>query len=141
MMDLIPGVNASASALQAEKIRMDVIAQNIANANTTKDLDGKAYKRKLVEFEAMLQRVSPNDPQKAVSGVRVAGIVQDPNPGPLVYDPSHPHADKEGFVRMPNVKVHREMVDLISTSRAYEANLSVVKTSRQMARQALSIGR
>lgn len=148
MMNLIPGAHASSSALDAEKIRMDIIAQNIANANTTKDLDGNPYKRKLVKFETIMDQHNSTDPHASklggpgfVKGVRVAGIVQDNNPGPKVFNPSHPDADQDGYVKMPNVKVQREMVDLISSSRAYEANLSVVKTARQMARQALSIGR
>lgn len=126
---------------------MDIIAQNIANANTTKDIDGNPYRRKLVKFEAMLDKANTTNPHESnlgqtfVKGVRVAGVVQDNAPGAKIYEPSHPDADKDGFVKMPNVKVQREMVDLISSSRAYEANLSVVKTSRQMARQALQIGR
>ena len=141
MMHLIPGAQASADALGAEKIRLDVIAQNIANANTTKDLNGKPYRRKLVEFEAVMHKATTQNPQGFVTGVRVRDIVADGNPGPKIYDPAHPHADAEGYVRMPNVKIHREMVDLISTSRAYEANLSVFKTARSMARQALAIGK
>ncbi len=146
-MHLIPGANSSSSALDAEKVRMDIIAQNIANANTTKDVDGNPYRRKLVKFETIMDQTNTTNPhdgrldQFFVKGVRVAGVVQDNNPGPKVLDPSHPDADKNGYVKMPNVKVQREMVDLISSSRAYEANLNVVKTSRQMARQALSIGR
>lgn len=147
MMNLIPGANASSSALDAEKIRMDIIAQNIANANTTKDVDGEPYKRKLVKFEAILDKANTTNPyqngvgQQFVKGVRLAGVVQDNNPGPKIFDPAHPDADADGYVKMPNVKVQREMVDLISSSRAYEANLSVVKTARQMSRQALAIGR
>ena len=140
-MQLIPGIRASADALDAEKIRMDIIAQNIANANTTKDLDGKPYRRKLVEFESVMHHATTHNPQGFVEGVRVRDIVQDDSPGPKIFNPAHPHADDEGYVRMPNVKVQREMVDLISSSRAYEANLSVIKTARSMARQALSIGR
>ena len=141
MMHLIPGAQASSDALGAEKIRLDVIAQNIANANTTKDLDGKPYRRKLVEFESVMHPATTANPQGFIEGVRVRDIVADGNPGPKHFDPAHPHADADGYVHMPNVKVQREMVDLISTSRAYEANLSVFKTARSMARQALAIGR
>lgn len=140
MMQLIPASSASASALNAEKIRMDIIAQNIANANTTRDVDGNPYRRKLVMFEAMVDK-SMNAEGKPITGVKVKGMMDDPTEFPAVYDPNHPHAGADGYVRLPNVKVHREMVDLIASSRAYEANLSVIKTSRQMARQALSIGR
>ena len=141
MMELIPGIRPSSDALGAEKIRMDIIAQNIANANTTKDLDGEPYKRKLVEFESVLHHATSLNPDGYVEGVKIRDIVEDKNPGPKVFNPAHPHADTEGFVKMPNVQVQREMVDLISSSRAYEANLSVIKTARSMARQALSIGR
>jgi len=135
-MDLLPGIGATAQALSAEKVRMEVIAQNIANAQTTRDANGGAYQRKIVAFEAMM-----GDREDGVTqGVRVAGILPDPTPGPLVYNPNHPHANAEGMVLMPNVKTSQEMVDLIASSRAYEANLTVVKTSRQMARQALAIG-
>lgn len=126
---------------------MDIIAQNIANANTTKDVDGNPYKRKLVKFETIMDQANTTNPhssnlgQSFVKGVRIGGVVHDQNPGSRIYDPAHPHADADGYVKMPNVKVQREMVDLISSSRAYEANLSVVKTARGMARQALSIGR
>ncbi len=139
-MDLIPGINATADALNAEKIRMDVIATNIANANTTRDVNGEVYKRKQVVFEAYLDKTASGS-QPAATGVRVAEITEDTTPGPKIYNPDHPHADSEGMVEMPNVKMSWEMVDLIFASRAYEANLSVVRTARQMAQKALAIGR
>ncbi len=131
-MDFLSGIHATASALNAEKIRMDVVAQNIANAHTTRDTDGKAYQRKVVTFESLL------GPE---SGVRVAEIGNDFTAGELVYNPQHPHADKDGMVQMPNVRLAMEMVDLLSASRAYEANLSVARNARQMAAKALAIGR
>lgn len=135
-MDFISGINATASALHAEKTRMDVVAQNIANAHTTRDLDGQAYQRKIVTFESLL-----GSEPGAKGGVRVGGITNDPTPGEMIYSPQHPHADKEGMVRMPNVSISTEMVDLLASSRAYEANLSVVRNARQMAAKALAIGR
>lgn len=133
-MDFLSGIHATSSALKAERIRMDVVAQNIANANTTRDVDGQAYRRKVVSFESLL---SPT----GETGVRVADVTTDDTPGERVHNPGHPHADKEGMVRMPNVSTSTEMVDLITASRAYEANLAVVRNARQMAVRALSIGR
>lgn len=114
---------------------MDVVSQNIANAHTTRDVNGEAYKRKVVSFESAL------DASTGGTGVRVSKITDDSTPGELVRNPQHPHADKDGMVQMPNVNTSMEMVDLISASRAYEANLSVARNARQMATKALSIGR
>ena len=137
-MNFISGINATSSALNAEKVRMDVVAENIANAYTTRGLDGKAYQRKMVAFEALL---GAEPGARGGSGVRIAEIGNDSTPGELVHNPSHPHADKDGMVRMPNVSVSTEMVDLLAASRAYEANLAVVRNARQMAAKALAIGR
>lgn len=137
-MNLISGVNITGSALNAEKIRMDVIAQNIANSHTTRDIDGKVYQRKVVSFQSLLGPNGGDSP--AAAGVRVARVTADTSPGETVYDPSHPDADKDGMVQMPNVNIATEMVDLMSASRAYEANLAVVRNAKQMAVKALSIG-
>lgn len=134
-MNFITGLPATASALNAEKMRMDIIAQNIANAHTTRDVSGEAYKRKVVTFASAL------DASTGASGVQISRITDDTTPGELIHDPQHPHAGPDGMVRMPNVNTAVEMVDLISASRAYEANLSVAKNARQMALKALSIGR
>ena len=134
-MNLIPGVNVTASALNAETVRMDVVAENIANAYTTHGADGQAYKRKVVSFESML------DP--AGSGqqtVQVSKVATDDSLGEMVFDPSNPDANKDGMVQMPNVNLSTEMVDLMTSSRAYEANLAVIRNARQMATKALSIG-
>ena len=135
-MNFISGINATSSALEAEKMRMDVVAENIANAYTTRGLDGKAYQRKTIAFEALLRSGSERS-----GGVRISEIGTDPNPGEIIHNPTHPHADKDGMVQMPNVSVSTEMVDLLAASRAYEANLAVVRNARQMAAKALSIGR
>lgn len=140
-MELLPGISSTASALNAERTRLDVIAQNIANAQNTRDVNGLPYQRKQVTFTAMLGKaMEGNGAGLRPTGVKVEKIAADPTPGPLVHIPGHPHADQNGMVRMPNVQVSREMVDLISASRAYEANLTVVSTSRQMVRQVMSIG-
>lgn len=116
---------------------MDIVAQNLANAYTTKDTDGAAYKRRVVSFETLM-----GGPNNAERGVRVSSVKPDTvNQGDLVYNPAHPHADKQGMVQMPNVKIAVEMVDLMAASRAYEANLTVAKNARTMAARAISIGR
>ena len=135
-MNFISGINATSSALEAEKIRMDIVAENISNAYTTKGLDGKVYQRKTVAFEALLASGGERG-----GGVRISEIGTDSTPGELVHNPTHPHANKDGMVQMPNVSVSTEMVDLLAASRAYEANLAVVRNARQMAAKALTIGR
>lgn len=134
-MDLIPGMTATASALDAHKVRMEAIAQNIANAKTTRGPDGQPYQRQLVVFESELDKAT------GIEGVKVSGVERDDRLGPMVYNPGHPHADARGMLRMPNVRMSEEMVDMIQASRAYEANLSAAKTARQMAQRALDIGR
>lgn len=137
-MNLISAVDVSASALNAQRTRLDIVAQNIANAHTTRGADGLAYKRQVVNFETELMKRADGAP---MPGIRVAGISSDPTPGQQVNDPQHPDADGDGMVTMPNVNLAFEMVDLITASRAYEANLSVVRNAKQMAMKALQIGR
>jgi flagellar basal-body rod protein FlgC len=134
-MNLISGVNVTASALNAENTRMDVVAENIANAYTTHAADGQAYKRKVVSFESMLDPAGSGQ-----NTVQVSQIATDNTPGATIYDPSNPDADKKGMVQMPNVNISTEMVDLMTSSRDYEANLSVIRNARQMAQKALTIG-
>ncbi len=141
-MNLIPAVNVSADALNAEKIRMSIVAQNIANAQTTRDSSGEVYQRKIVSFESILDNKSASGSVAELGRtVRIGSISNDVTPGKKIYHPQHPDADEDGMVEMPNVEISREMVDLIASSRAYEANLSVIRTARQMAQQAIAIGR
>jgi flagellar basal-body rod protein FlgC len=140
-MNILPAIGITSDALAAEKTRLEVIGQNIANAQTTRGPDGKPYQRRIVTFEAEMQRVSTSNGLETAPSLRVSAITVDPTPGATVFDPTHPHADEAGMVRMPNVNTTREMVDLIAASRAFEANLSVVRTARQMAQKALQIGR
>lgn len=135
-MNFLSGIHATSSALTAEQIRMDVVAQNIANAYTTKDVNGGPYQRQTVSFQSMLGGMSGVE-----KGVRVGGIKPDTTPGDMIYNPGHPHADKNGMLRMPNVQLAVEMVDLMGASRAYEANLSVARNARSMAMKALTIGK
>jgi flagellar basal-body rod protein FlgC len=140
-MNILPAISVTSDALSAEKTRLDVIGQNIANANTTRGPDGLPYQRKMVSFETQLHAVAGADDLTARTGVRVGSITADHTPGATLYNPGHPHADKDGLLHMPNVNISTEMVDLITASRSYEANLSVVRTARQMAQRAMSIGR
>lgn len=140
-MNIIPGIDVTASALSAENTHLEVIGENIANAQTTRGPDGLPYQRKVVSFEAALQDASGGDSGAAQVGVRIGSITADRTPGEAVYNPSHPHADANGMVHMPNVNLAHEMVDLITASRSYDANLSVVRIARQMAQHALQIGR
>ena len=139
-MNLIAGIDLTAGALGAQKTRLDIVAQNIANAETTRTPNGGPYRRQVVTFETeLMHREGGTGP--ALQGVRVANIANDPTPGQQVYNPQHPDANADGLVTMPNVNLAYEMVDLITASRAYEANLSVVKNARQMALKALDIGK
>jgi flagellar basal-body rod protein FlgC len=140
MINVLSGIDITSSALNAEKTRMDVVAQNIANAQTTRGADGKAYQRKFVAFETVLKAAGGAYDSHA-GGVKIATVKSDETPGPMVYNPQHPDANEQGMVQMPNVNLAFEMVDLISSTRAYEANLAVVKNAKQMAHKALNIGR
>jgi len=139
-MNLIAGIDITAGALNATKTRLDVVAQNIANAQTTRTPNGGPYQRQIVSFDAeLIRHASGGGP--ALQSVKVGSISTDRTPGQQVYNPQHPDATAEGTVTMPNVNLSYEMVDLITASRAYEANLSVVKNARQMAMKALEIGK
>ena len=136
-MNILGASSITGTALDAEKVRVDITSQNIANANTTKGIDGKAYQRKIVAFESILDAANGN----GLQGVRVSEISADQSKGELINNPQHPHADKDGNVQMPNVNVAFEMVDMMTATRSYEANLAVVRNARQLANQALAIGR
>ena len=138
-MNIISGIDVTSAALSAQKTRLDIVAQNIANAQTTRTPDGGPYQRQVVSFETELVRQQGGGP--ALQTVKVASVTADQSPGQQVYNPQHPDAGPDGMVTMPNVNLSYEMVDLITASRAYEANLSVVKNARQMAEKALQIGK
>ena len=138
-MNLISGIDISASALAAQKTRLDIVAQNIANAQTTRTASGGPYQRQVVSFETELIRNQAAG--RSLQSVRVAKVANDRSPGQQVYNPQHPDATADGLVTMPNVNLSQEMVDLITASRTYEANLSVVKNARQMAMRTLEIGK
>jgi len=126
-MGMFDAFAISGSGMTAERLRMDVIASNLANADSTKGADGQPYRRRMV----VLQAASPSFDQ-VLAGVKVAGIVQDQSPLRRVYDPSHPDADPQGYVTLPNVNPVTEMVDLITSSRGYEANVTAMNAAKQM---------
>lgn len=158
------GLRIAASGLSAQRTRMDIFAENIANASTTRTEDGGAYKRKTVslvstadeggglrqlESELALLRThvehgggaAPAGPgPRSHAGVRVADIGVDDSEGPLLYDPTHPDADDEGYVRMPNVEIISELLSLRGAARAYEANLAAMRAEQDAARDTLRIG-
>jgi flagellar basal-body rod protein FlgC len=142
MINLIPSLPSTTAALDAERTRLEVIAQNIANANTTRGLDGKPYQRQQVVFETALQYAQGKSGSAApVAQPQVSRIQKDLRPGTAIYQPDHPDADSKGMVQMPNVNIYEEMADMIVASRTYEANVAVFKNGRTMALQALSIGK
>lgn len=151
-MSFFNTMNISATGLTAQRLRMDIIAENIANINTTRTADGGPYRRKTVLFE----EIRDNDPFSMVfnnifgmgrnvpapqgMGVRVAQIVEDESLGLLTYDPTHPDADELGYVRMPNVNIVEEMVNMIAATRSYEANITAMGAARTMMQRTLEIG-
>ena len=147
-MGMFTGIDASASGLTAERLRMDVISNNIANANTTRTEQGGAYHRRFVvfmprekeleSFEDMLKQAMGYK-RTTGEGVRAVAIMEDDQQGPLVYDPSHPDANEEGYVEKPNVNIVSEMVDMITAHRAYEANTTAINAAKSMAMKALEI--
>lgn len=120
---------------------MDVISQNIANANTAHGVDGKPYQRQVVVFESALQNAMSSDGSVPMPAIQVARIEKDNTPPIKVYEPGNPDADSTGMVSMPNININEEMADLISSSRTYEANLAVVKNAHAMAMETLAIGK
>ena len=149
-MGMFTAFDISASGLTAQRYRMDIISQNVANANTTRTENGDPYVRKVVYFEEkgvrgsdtfshVLNTVSKN---YAGKGVKVAKVIEDTKtPQNMVYDPSHPDADENGYVMYPNVNIITEMTNLIDASRSYEANATVIDGAKDMFSAALEIGR
>jgi flagellar basal-body rod protein FlgC len=146
-MSLFGGLEISASGLTAERLRMDVTAENLANAQTTRGANGQPYRRKEVvlqetpgSFGASLSAAMGGGDKGSTGGVQVAGIVEDSaTPLKRVYDPGHPDADAQGYVSMPNVDTVTEMVDLISAQRAYEANVTAMQSAKQMFSRTLDL--
>ena len=155
-MGILDSLSISASALTAERLRMDVTAENLANAQTTRTDAGGPYRRKVVQLEQdggtgfgsqLASAIRGSGPLGAArgqsphagGGVKVAAITQDSTPLKTVYDPGHPDADAAGYVQMPNVEPVEEMVDLITESRSYEANVTAMQTAKQMFSKTLDL--
>lgn len=142
-MGAFTSLRISASGLSAERLRMDTIASNIANVTTTRGEDGKPYVRKIAVFQENLNNAMKNGDKVEgnLLGVKAVGIVEDQSELRRVYDPSHPDADQEGYVLMPNVNILNEMADMIAATRAYEANVNAINNEKSMFSKALEIGR
>lgn len=146
-MSVINAMNVSASGMTAQRLRMDVISSNIANVNTTRDENGEAYKRKILVFEekgqsAFSKILSSKTGAFQGNGVKVTSIVEDTQtPMNLVYDPSHPDANAEGYVEYPNVNTVTEMTNMIDASRAYEANVTAFNATKSLAMKGLEVGK
>jgi flagellar basal-body rod protein FlgC len=147
-MGLFDAIDISGSALSAERLRMDVTSENLANAQTTRAPNGQPYRRKVVElqqapentsFGSVLSGAMGAGNASQPSGVRVAGIAQDTTPNRMVYDPGHPDANAQGYVSMPNVDPVTEMVDLITESRGYEANVTAMQSAKTMFTKTLDL--
>ncbi|MHC1695494.1 MAG: flagellar basal body rod protein FlgC [Eubacteriales bacterium] len=146
-MSFLKSLNISGSALTAQKFRMDIISQNIANAKTTRTENGEPYRRRITilsekadrqDFKSSLNAaMEDNSPQ----GVVVSQIIEDQSEFIAEYNPDHPHADENGYVMLPNVNTVQEMIDMMSASRAYEANITAFNATKNMAQNALDIGR
>ena len=142
-MGFFDSIDIAASGLTAERLRMDVTAENLANADTTRTANGQPYQRQEVilqqvgGFSAALAGVMSSG--SAPGGVQVAGIVSDPTPDQLVYDPSNPDANKQGYVQMPNVNQVTEMTDLIDESRAYQSDVTAMQTAKTMYTKTLDL--
>lgn len=148
-MAFLNSLDISGSALTAERLRMDIISENIANAETTRTSSGGPYKRKMVMYQSADGTPSFKDTldnelsggSSSSKGVKVTGIVEDKTPSTPVYDPENPDADSTGYVQEPNVNVVKETVDMMAATRAYSANLTVLNAVKSMASKALEIGK
>lgn len=145
-MNFIDALHISATGLTSQRLRMNVVSSNLANSNTTRTPGGGPYKRKDVVFTSQPVQGSFQDMMRSqlsgkLSGVKVVEIINDPSPPVIKYDPQHPDADEEGYVSMPNINMIEEMVNMMSATRSYEANVTAVKATKRMVQKALEIGK
>ncbi|MFZ5966598.1 MAG: flagellar basal body rod protein FlgC [Bacillota bacterium] len=147
-MNMFKSIDISASGLTAERLRMDIISKNIANANTTKTSSGTPYRRQVPVFKQISSNMTFQQHLENAkngidigNGVEVVAIKEDKSPFKKIYEPGHPDADKDGYVQMPNVDIVSEMVNMISATRSYEANVTSINSAKSMAMKALEIGR
>jgi len=145
-MDFLTALKISSSALDAQRIRMDVISSNLANINTTRTPEGGPYRRRDVVFASQpvadnFGEVLNSELEKKLQRVEIVDITVDPGPPKVVYDPRHPDANALGYVGMPDINVMEEMVNILSATRSYEANVAAVNAAKSMVNKALEIGR
>ena len=145
-MGMFKAIDIAASGMPAERLRMDLIGNNNANVNTTRTEEGGPYKRQMAVFEPRsggmnFGQVLAEQMDGGGTGVRVKSIEKDQSPPRMIYDPTHPDANEQGYVALPNINIVTEMVDMITASRAYEANATMVNTAKTMAQKALDMGR
>lgn len=145
-MAFLRSLDISSSALTAQSLRMDVVAENVANITTTRDADGETYRRRFVIFQERERPVFSQALNNSIAGtigdgVRVTEILEDPSEFKIEYNPTHPDADEYGYVRLPNVDLATEMVDMMESTRSYEANITVYNSTKNMAISALDIGK
>lgn len=144
MISAFNSMRISASGLSAERLRLDTIASNIANVTTTRGENGQPYRRKVAVFQANLDNELNKTTGKyedRLLGVKAVGVEEDKSPLRRVYDPTHPDADAEGYVNMPNVNILNEMADMIAATRSYEANVNAMNSEKGMFMKALEIGK
>lgn len=140
-MRIFESMRISASGLTAERFRLDLVAGNLANINTTRTAEGGPFRRQSAVFAEALSNMGPGRPGSKSAGVKVTAIVRDNTPPLLVYDPGHPDADADGYVAKPNINVVNEMVDMMTATRSYEANITAISAFKGMFMRALEIGR
>lgn len=146
-MSFLDSINISASALTAETLRMDIISKNIANANTTRTANGTPYRRQVVVFQEDNKNIPFSNFLTSElnkfnkGGVKVSAVIEDKSKFKMVYNPGHPDANEKGYVQMPNVDIMIEMVNMISATRAYEANITSINSTKNIIMKALDIGR
>ncbi len=140
-MSFLSSLNIAGSALTAQRFRMDVASQNIANVDTTRTQNGEPYSRKMVVMQERFSDMLDTQRNKVGQGVEISEIVEGDKSFKLVYEPDHPDADDLGYVRYPNIDMVKEMMDMMSATRSYDANVTTVNAIKTMAMSALQIGR
>jgi flagellar basal-body rod protein FlgC len=143
-MDIFDSLKIGSSALKAQQVRLNAISSNLANIETTRTPEGGPYQKKAVVFRTTplsFDRDLEQNMRGAVQGVEVSRILTDPAPPKMIYDPSHPDAGSDGFVAKPNINLLEEITDMMTATRAYEANVTTIKSAKRMALKALEIGR
>ncbi|MFO7727207.1 MAG: flagellar basal body rod protein FlgC [Desulfonatronovibrio sp.] len=145
-MSFMKSLDIGASALSAERTHLNIISMNLANVNTTRTPEGGPYQRKTVLFESQpvetpFGKAMQTELDRELRGVRATSVLNDNRPAKMIYDPGHPDADQEGYVRMPDINVVEEMANMLTAMRTYEANVSSITTTKTMFNKALEIGR